>query len=117
MVAFAVVMDSMGPEYVPYYLTPKIGKDTCFIKSKFTSLLANKIQTVSIQINITYFLGGEVTLYAYFYLPIILILMSNSTFFTLTAITICRVQTEIRAMTAREDSRRHRKKLDKEKAT
>lgn len=55
------------------------------------------------------------TEFVYFYLPIILILISNSTFFTLTALKIRRVQAEMARVIAKEDSQRHRNHLEQEK--
>lgn len=54
--------------------------------------------------------------FLYLYLPIILIMTCNSTFFILTALKIRKVQMEMTRVTAKEDSKRHQKHLDNEKA-
>lgn len=43
MVLFSVLMDSMSPEYVPSYMTPRIGYETCFFKSIIT--LCSELQS------------------------------------------------------------------------
>lgn len=45
-----------------------------------------------------------------------IIICFNSTFFTLTALKIRKVQNEMSKITAKEDSRRHQTNLDNEKA-
>lgn len=57
----------------------------------------------------------RLTEFLYFFLPILIINMFNFAFFTLTALKIRKVQAELERITAKEDSRRHQKQLDKEK--
>lgn len=54
--------------------------------------------------------------FLYLYLPMILIMACNSTFFLLTSLKIRKVQKEMARITKKEDSTVHRKNVDKEKA-
>lgn len=57
----------------------------------------------------------KLTEFLYLYLPIIIIICFNSTFFTMTALKIRKVQMEMARVTAKEDSQRHQTHLDNEK--
>lgn len=62
------------------------------------------------------FLASLWSEFFYLYLPIILIMACNLTFFTLTFMKIRAVQKEMASITKEEDSKVHRANLDQEKA-
>ncbi|KAJ6642045.1 G-protein coupled receptor Mth2 [Pseudolycoriella hygida] len=90
MVALCYLIDASSSISSAYQ--PGMGAETCFLKK------------------------SRLSEFLYLYLPIILIMTSNSTFFILTALKIRKVQIEMSRVTAKEDSRRHQKHLDNEKA-
>lgn len=90
MVALCYLMDASSN--ISSNFQPGMGAETCFLKK------------------------SRLSEFLYLYLPIILIMSCNSTFFILTALKIRKVQMEMSRVTAKEDSKRHQKHLDNEKA-
>lgn len=99
LTAVALFMDYMSPEYVAPYLAPRFGEETCFLRSNNTFIFVTNRITLEW---IRKFLVTVVTGYVYLYLPIMLILISNSIFFALTALKIRRVQAEIKGLIAND---------------
>lgn len=96
-------------------MQPGIGykQEGCFLQSAYKCIM--KMAIYSFKNYICLFLEKKMSQFLYFYLPIMIITVFDLTFFVLTALKIRKVQVEMARITAKEDSRRHRTQLDKEK--
>ncbi len=114
MVVLCYLIDASSQ--IPSKYKPGMGVDTCFLQSKYFQPETSEFLTAFTIKSPFIFPESRLPEFLYLYLPIILIMICNSTFFIMTALKIRKVQLEMLRVTAKEDSKRHQKHLDNEKA-
>lgn len=95
-------------------LRPGIGEGSCFLKRKWRSFRFSETSKFYPRVLFT-FPDDRLTQTIFFYLPIAIIIVINSTFFILTARRIHRVQSNVSKIVARSDSNGKQTKFESHK--